>query len=296
MAAPETGATETVATETVATEEGRFRYSTGMLVQFFVLSFAITWTILIPALAGVPEEFQILFIIVAAFGPFVAAACTICMARGGPELRRWLGQIFTLRVPATLYVAGALALPLAIGVFHYGLYRALGGPHDFTEAISWYLYPLYLIPTALLAGGNEEPGWRGFALPALLERFHPIPASLILGVLWSAWHLPLMDRYDTTFGWFLFDVVPLTFIVNWLYLRSRGSVLPVMLLHAGTNVISSFLPTPMDVLGGFGTYMFLRGVVYWGIAIVVIVMTRGTLGYQPDLATGTEMPPRKIRA
>ena len=52
-----------------------------------------------------------------------------------------------------------------------------------------------------------------------------------------------------------------------------------MLLHAGTNVIGSFLPTPMDVLGGLGTYMFLRGFVYWGIAIALIIVTKGRLGW-----------------
>ena len=268
-------------------DERQFQYSTGMLVQFFVLSFAITWTILIPALSAAPEDLQILFIFAAAFGPFLAAIFTIGMAKEGPELRRWLGRIFRFRIPVTLYLAGAFLLPIGIGVIHYGLYRLLGGVHDFSEAVPWYLYLLYLIPTALLGGGNEEPGWRGFALPALLERFHPVQATLILGVLWSAWHLPLMERYDTTFGWYLFDVVPLTFVVNWLYLKSRGSVIPVMLLHAGTNVVGSFFPAPADVLGGFGTFMFLRGVVYWAIATVLIIVTKGTLGYE---APGRQSP------
>jgi membrane protease YdiL (CAAX protease family) len=256
----------------------QFQCSTGMLVLYFALSFAITWAILIPALSTVPEDRLMFFFIPAAFGPFLSSIITIWTIKGWVELRQWLRQIFTLRISVILYLAGAFFLPIAIGALHYSLYRVLGGESDFSAAIPWYLYLLYLIPTALLTGGNEEPGWRGFALPALLERLHPMLATIILGVIHSAWHLPLMDHYDTTFGLYLFNLIPLTFALNWLYLKSRRSVIPVMLLHAGVNVIGNFLPTPVDVLGGLGNYMFMRGLVYWGIAIVLIIVTKGRLG------------------
>jgi membrane protease YdiL (CAAX protease family) len=252
-----------------------------MLVLYFALAFALTWAILIPALAYLRESMQTLFIVLAAFGPFCAAVITIWTHQGREALGRWLRQIFRFRVPVLFYLAGAFLLPIGVGGLHYGLYRALGGVHDFSEALPWYFYLAYLLPTALLTGGNEEPGWRGFALPALLQRVPPILASLILGVLHALWHLPLMGRYHTNIAWYLFDVIPLTFIFNWLYLTSRKSVLPVMLFHAGTNVIGSFLPTPQDVLGGFGDYMLLRGLVYWAIAIVLTVVTKGTLGWDP---------------
>jgi membrane protease YdiL (CAAX protease family) len=261
-------------------------YTTRMLVFYFALTFAITWSILIPAVAAVPRDGLIGFMILAAFGPLLAAVITIWTSMGWAQLGLWLRQIFRVRIPLVLYLAGAFLLPIGVGVLQYGLYRVLGGEHDFSTALPWYQYVAYLIPTALLTGGNEEPGWRGFALPALLERFHPVWASVILGFIWSAWHLPLMSHYGTTFAWYLFDVIPLTFFVNWLYLKSRGSVIPVMLLHAGTNVIGSFLPTPEDVLDGLGTYMLLRGLVYWGIAAFLLIITRGRLGYDPEPKVG----------
>jgi membrane protease YdiL (CAAX protease family) len=262
----------------VESKESSFHYTPRMLVLYFALAFAITWAILIPALASVPEDRQIFFIIPAAFGPFLSAVVTIWTGKGWTELRRWLRQIFKLRIPVILYLTGAFLLPIGVGVLHYGLYRVLGGEPAFSAAAPWYLYLLYLIPTALLTGGNEEPGWRGFALPTLLQWFHPLLAAVILGLIHAAWHLPLMRHYDTTFGWYLLNVVPLTFIFNWLYLKSRRSVIPVALFHAGTNVIGDFFPTPVDVLGGLGTDMFLRSSVYWGIAIILIVATRGRLG------------------
>jgi membrane protease YdiL (CAAX protease family) len=269
----------------------RLRWTTRVLVLYFVLAFAITWAILIPALRIAPPDYELLFFVVAAFGPFASAIIVIGTNYGKSELRRWLSQIFTWRVPVTLYLAGAFFIPIGIGVSQFILYILLGGKPDFSEAIPWYLYLLYLIPTALLTGGNEEPGWRGLALPALLERFHPVLAALILGAIHAAWHLPLMGHYDTTFGWYLFNVLPLTVLLNWFYLKSRGSVIPVMLLHAGTNVISSFIPTEEDVLGGVGDFMLLRGIVYWSIAIVLLIITKGRLGYpirSEDLIEGNE--------
>jgi membrane protease YdiL (CAAX protease family) len=259
----------------------KYQYSYPMLFQYFLLAFGLTWVILIPVLSFVPENQQVLFFVPAAFGPFFAAIITMWTHKGWMELGRWLRRIFTFRIPVILYLAGAFFFPIGMGILHYVLYRVLGGYHDFSGITIWYLYLLYLIPTALLTGGNEEPGWRGFALPALLERFHPILAGVILGIIHATWHLPIMRHYDTTFYWYIFNIIPLTCILNWFYLKSRGSIVPVMLLHAGTNVIGDFLPTLADVLGGLGTFMVLRGVVYWGIAIVLIIVTKGRLGYNP---------------
>ena len=77
---------------------------------------------------------------------------------------------------------------------------------------------------AELGGGQEEPGWRGFALDRLVARHSPIRATLLLGVVWGLWHLPLCG---------LGFVGPLMFVSfsTRRYNRS-GSVLLCVLLHA----------------------------------------------------------------
>jgi membrane protease YdiL (CAAX protease family) len=253
--------------------------SGGHLVLYFVLTFVITWGLFAPTFLGVPEQIEIVFIILGAFGPMISAMIIIRTAGLSGGIREWLREIFDPRGRGRVIIAGALLLPLLLGALHFGFYVALGGRMDFSEAWAWYAFPIALTLTALLTGGNEEPGWRGFALPALLHRFHPMAAALILGVIHAAWHLPLMDNYDTSFWIYLFNVTGLTFIFNWFYLKSRGCVIPVMFFHAGTNVIDRFIPVPGTVLGGAGTYMLLRGIIYWTAAIVIIVATRGRLGW-----------------
>lgn len=263
---------------TEGTDTGRLP-SARMLILFFGLTFLITWTALAPILLGLDERYHLPLIIVAAFGPLISSLIVIRISGSYGGMRSWLRRIFNPRGQLGWILVGAFLLSIGVGALHFGLYRALGGRPDFSGAYPWFAYLLALLPTALLTGGNEEPGWRGFALPALVKRFHPVLATLILGAVHSAWHLPLMGRYGTSFGVYLFNLVGLTFILNWLYFKSRKCIIPVMLFHAGTNVIGKFIPTPDDVLGGTGTYMLLRGIIYWGFAIALLVATRGRLGY-----------------
>jgi membrane protease YdiL (CAAX protease family) len=221
----------------------------------------------------------------------------IGLHNGKKALQEWLRTIFRFRIPALLYLAGAFLLPIAFGGLHYLLYRLFGGAPDFENAFPWYYYLAYLIPTALLTGGNEEPGWRGFALPALLQWFHPVIASLVLGVIHSFWHLPLMGHYGTKMGWYLFNLIPLTFLFNWFSLVSQKSIIPVMLFHASTNVLSSFIPTPDVVLNGLGTYMFLRGLAYWILTAAILIFTRGRLGYgKPTQDSACSEPTHPVKA
>lgn len=244
------------------------------LATYFSLAFLWTWAFLFPAVRVFDEPFQTLLIILGAFGPFLSAVVTLRIYEGGDSLKNWLRCIFRFKVPAGWYLAGAFFIPALIGSLHFLIYRLLGGAPSFELAAPWYQYLAFLIPTALLTGGNEEPGWRGFALPVLNKLTNPLAAGLILGVVHALWHLPLMGHYGTTILWYIFGLIPLTFLFNWFYLHSRGSIWPVMLFHSGTNVIGSFIPAPETVLHGSIDFVILRGLVYWLMAVILVILTR----------------------
>ncbi|MGE5223599.1 MAG: type II CAAX prenyl endopeptidase Rce1 family protein, partial [Omnitrophica WOR_2 bacterium] len=112
------------------------------------------------------------------------------------------------------------------------------------QAFVWYL----------LFGGplNEEPGWRGFALPRLQNRFSPLIASIILGVIWGLWHVPehLMGVYDGGALGAAMRVmeIPRAILFTWLYNRTKGSLLIVLLFHTAINTTSSFLPRSVVIV------------------------------------------------
>jgi membrane protease YdiL (CAAX protease family) len=115
---------------------------------------------------------------------FVPAACALTVLRmaGSDEDRLALRRrLTTIRVGWRWYVVALVALPAAhlAGVALATLPRGAVGSHPAALA----LLPLFLV-TSL----GEEIGWRGYALPKLQERFSPLAAALILGVVWSAFH------------------------------------------------------------------------------------------------------------
>jgi membrane protease YdiL (CAAX protease family) len=106
------------------------------------------------------------------------------------------------------------------------------------------LYPGGIFRACLGGPLGEEPGWRGFALPKLQAAYGPMVASMILGLLWSAWHLPLFLVPGWTSSSLLVFVVLLTavgFILNFAFNISGGSVIVAMFLHAMFNASSEVL-------------------------------------------------------
>jgi membrane protease YdiL (CAAX protease family) len=103
----------------------------------------------------------------------------------------------------------------------------------------------HLMLTLFTAGPlGEEPGWRGFALPRLRAIWHPIPASLLLGVIWALWHLPLWWVADVPAPFWLYvvGVLPLTYLFTWVAEHTSGSVLLALLFHASLNTSLARLP------------------------------------------------------
>jgi membrane protease YdiL (CAAX protease family) len=262
---------------------------------FFALTFAISWVTWLPLLAFPQRQDQLQpLIFVGAFGPWLAAAILTWKAEGRPGLWRWLRRILNWRISIVWYLIGMFILPLGGGLLHFGLYLALGGQADFSEAPSWIAFLPTLLATALLGGGQEEPGWRGFALPRLLERYHPLVASCIIAPFWTAWHLPLQLSEGwgdgQSFALMFVYVIPLSIIMTWLTLQSKGSVIPAMLFHGGGNVYSTWFPMETLSVGAIEVeFNALKAVVYGIMALIVIVATRGRLGYQaaPDAYQAT---------
>src|ERR1700676_2285886 len=103
-----------------------------------------------------------------------------------------------------------------------------------------------MISTPVQAG--EEIGWRGYALPRLAARFGLARASLLLGVLWGCWHLPLffvpgVDNYGQSFPVFVLGTTALSVAIAWLYAHTNGSLLLTMLMHSAVNQTLGIVPS-----------------------------------------------------
>ena len=133
---------------------------------------------------------------------------------------------------------------------------------------------IFLVVLTLTDGVGEELAWRGFALPRLLERYSALVASVVLGVLWGLWHLPLLFTEGTAlFGqpiWLLLtDIVAKSILFTWVFLHTRGSVLIAALLHGTTNL---FVVSPTMASAGDLLLPGLALAAKWLLVVVIVLV------------------------
>jgi len=179
-------------------------------------------------------------------GPSIAGVILLYFYRTAPERKSFWKRVVNLRqISPAWYGLTFLGLP-AIFLAAIGLNALVGGEPAGTVGLRQVAaQPALLLPTILigLVGGpiSEELGWRGFALDGMVRRWGLFAASMILGLVWWAWHLPLFFLKDTAhyqwgvgsayFWLFLFIVLPLSYFIALGYLRNQGSILLAILIH-----------------------------------------------------------------
>ncbi len=274
-----------------------------MTILFFVLAHAIIWVVLLPILVFPQRTDRLDFLLlIAAYAPLLAATVTTLIYDGRAGLWNWLKSVFKWRIPFRWYLIGGVLINYLFVALHIGLYVLLGGQIILAGGDPpWYSY-LVTFPIIVLinfpfgSGLGEEAGWRGFALPKLLERYSPVTASIILAVLWGFWHTPalLMSSWEgSSQGLLLFVyVIPLTMIMTWVYLKSRRSTIPLMLMHTGGNLYGSMLTSSLIMetvlVDSPGLdFTILKTIYYTVVAVVLLIATKGRLGYSPENETVT---------
>ena len=196
------------------------------LIAFFVLAYAVAW-------GFVP------FGSFGAFGPLVAALIVIPVTRGRAGLREWGARLIRWRVGWLWYLL-ALGVPLAVHLATAALSVAAGAtpPSPTFSSVTTFLlvFAVRLVnPTDGPLG--EEPGWRGFAQPGLQARWSPLLSTAVLAVLVAGWHVPLFFLEDgglqpRVLVGGLVGTVAVTFWYAWLFNRTGGSVLLVLMAHS----------------------------------------------------------------
>jgi membrane protease YdiL (CAAX protease family) len=166
---------------------------------------------------------------------FGAAALTGAM----PAVRDLLSRLVRVRVGVRWYAA-ALLVPPATAAAALAV-AGLVGSGSTAPSTSVGAVAGLLVFNAGMWLLTEETAWRGFALPRLEQRFAPVTASVLLGLVWAAWHLPLFlvaGTFQSTipFGGFLISTVATSVLIGTVFDGGRGSVLIAALCHAATDV------------------------------------------------------------
>jgi membrane protease YdiL (CAAX protease family) len=203
--------------------------------------------------------------------------------KGG--VRELLGRFLIWRVGIQWWAFVLLfaVIPAVAGLYLFNLF---GGP-----AVDWSgLKPLYsVVPTIIiltvLAGMGEEFGWRGFAMPRLQARYNALASSIIIGVLWGIWHIPLFlvkgtIQYEwqleagmipAVLGYTVF-VIAWSIQYTWVFNNTRGSVLLAAVLHGAVNAWNAYIDVYRGHFGGIVAFTVVSVIV----SIIIVLMAGPT--------------------
>jgi membrane protease YdiL (CAAX protease family) len=189
-------------------------------------------------ISDVPDWVLYLLTRIQDFSFTIAGLIMIAATTGIAGLRQLGARLTKWRIPIRWYVAGLI--PIAL----YGTAAILASTSEDGTAtfdastLNTILFSLssgLLVSLFLRGAMGEELGLRGFALPRLQQHTTPTRASLIIGVLWAGWHLPiLLDRGPVIAALLGLLIVGLSFIFTWLF-NGSGSLIPPLLFHATQN-------------------------------------------------------------
>ncbi len=219
------------------------------VITFFVLTYALSWLLFF-----IGHQTKIMpVIMLGIWAPTLVSIGLTTFYFG----RKGLIQMFN-RFKRTnvkwYYWALLLLLPVSIHFIGRSIWQLMyDGSID-----PFHLKPKYwlgvIIPSFLIAGFGEELGWRGFALPRLQRHFTTVMAAVVLAIVHLLWHLPTywlgQGMHNVPFLFILAFVFPWTFIFNWFYNKSGGSLIFAVSFHAISNAslsIVRFMPLDSEV-------------------------------------------------
>lgn len=250
------------------------------LPLYLLVSFGCAWLIWLPLL--IAEYLQlslpvpsVVFITLGSFAPSVVALLLTWRYAGGTELRQLLARALVWRVSPIWYLL-AIFGPALMMLLAMGGHIVLGGtvPDYVPFGPRWLIVAVNIVLVFFIGGPlGEEFGWRGVVLPALEARFSPPWESLILGIIWTVWHLPLVfisasAQHSLPFWLFALLTMPLCILITWVYHGSGESLLLVMLFHAAVNTWSGVLKISPEAAGSTRP-LALAVLLTWVVALLI---------------------------
>jgi membrane protease YdiL (CAAX protease family) len=276
------------------------------LVCYFVMAYGFSWLAWVPyilsldGLGLLPIHLTQLGILPGAFlGPCLSGFLMTAATEGKPGVRRLLHRFVQWRVGWQWYLFALCGIPIIIVMGFTPLPGMAAAVHPAPLQLILF-FPLFLLMEILTSGLAEEPGWRGFALPRLQQQFGPLLGTILLGILWGGWHLPLFltswqeGASGPAICEFILGTVSIAIIISWVFNHTRGSLLIAILIHATVDAFTSVAAeTGLFSEQWMQKYEDLALMIGAGVvALVLIAVTHGRLGYQRTNSSSDTVPMR----
>ncbi len=280
-------------------------------LKFVLIAFVFTWFfwgLTVLEARGLISSLPVPALFLGAFGPMVAAVVLTAREGGRAGLRSLLSRVVRWRVAPFWYgvaLLGPIVLQLVAMALHVAVFGgqlpslgAMVGALPTVLALSVYMF--------IQVGIGEEIGWRGYALPKLQTGHSALVSSVILGVIWALWHLPLFfnpaTSYSNTPFWaLLVFFLPFSVLIGWVFNSTGGSVLMAMILHAVMNASTGPLwraiPDGAATVSNTNVYLIQAALLWVAAIVVVLVYGASNLSRKPRqvLPATSDGPQPRVR-
>jgi len=253
---------------------------------FFRFVFALAWGIgglglLSSARGGQPFSPSSPLWYLCAYSASLTGLVLTAVYEGRGGIRRLLDRLIPWRSGPHWYLVVLIGYPL-VGLLG-GLLARLSGESGGPVPGWGRFYGLFLVSLATDPGPvGEEFGWRGFALPRLLARWSPLKATVILGLIWSAIHIPAffiptLPQSRISFPLFVLGTISICIFDTWIYLRTGANLLLAILVHGMANFCASNMGVPFPFFAAAEV-----------IAASIVIVTGGLKQAAPARLTGAQ--------
>src|SRR5205823_3923721 len=235
------------------------------LVSFFVLAFAWTWAFVIVFLILFPLPDIDGRTLPGDFGPLIAAIVMSGVVIGRSGIKQLLRRMVQWRVGLVWYAFALVGVPLLYIASIMVVPGALGS-FKAPDIGSILLYPVLYVGLLIIGG--------------------PLAGTVVLGLLWAAWHLPNYFRPDWSsvngqlsfsgVAVFFLAAVSFSVIITWVYNHTGGSILMAILVHASINFSQGLTG---ELFPAAKNNEVAPVIAFVALALVLVVATRGRLGY-----------------
>lgn len=177
---------------------------------------------------------SIILFIIGGFVPSIVGIVLTAVFEGKKQTKQLLQEAFHVKI-GFKWFAIIISTTLVYAITWIILCLASGGNFKFSTVLEGL--PT-ILPLLILGPLSEEYGWRGFALKRLLKIVSPNVASLVIGIVWSFWHIPLFYligtsqyQHKSSFLIFLVCVISQTYFATYFYIKTNQNLFTAILVH-----------------------------------------------------------------
>jgi len=224
-------------------------------VRYFCTVFAFTWVFWIVAAivsrSNTDNGTSAILMILGLFVPTVTTIITVLTSKSielKRDFKKKITGFYRIRPWSVLVAIAVMGIIIGMSILLSLIFGESTEQFSFVEGFSFSIGGIPTLLTLVLTASLEEFGWRGYAQDSLANQFCWLKASVIFGLIWAIWHLPLFFILDTYQNglvqmnpWFAVNffvgIPPMAILFTWVYVKNNRSIFACILFHFFVNLL-----------------------------------------------------------